>query len=431
MPQPDLNLKHVFDRLFARRADKPLVFGEALVRKPEAKADAGLPSPPPAASLAGLPSALLSRILAMAKRVGRGPTSMVIGVDLGSSAIKMVRVDRSGGTPKVVGLVCEEYPPHSEGKAQEAFIQTRFQELKRQGFLDGQLVFGVANSQLAVELVTLPKMPMADLSRAVSWEAKERLAADVAAYSIRHLLLGETATDGQPQYEILIIAAPREDIVSQWRTFSSQGFRIVAVEPGILASVEACEEGGMWRPQEFVGLLEIGRRASTLALLVQGVVRFVRSFPIAGDSITQSIVDYCQTNFEAAETQKRDIGLSQMALEEDRRIGTEADPRVRVSHALGLYLERLSAEIDHSLRYFTFELGQAKDRRFDCLYLVGGGALLKNFAPFLSSRVNARVEVINPFERCQMTDDARRQLGTNGTGTRLSAALGLALRPIK
>ncbi|MBI2496196.1 MAG: pilus assembly protein PilM [Candidatus Omnitrophica bacterium] len=434
MPKPLPDLGKVFDRLFARRLDRPLVAGHALFQ--QQAADGAAAASPAAGGSATVPSKWataqwLPRLVAVVKALRPKQGTAVVGMDFGASAIKLVRVERASGEPQVVGVACEEYPPHAEGKAQEEFLQDRLKEFKRQGFLDGQLVLGLGNPQVAIELVTLPKMPGADLGRAIVWEAKERLGADAGSHSIRHLVVGETTVDGQTQQEILIIAAPRGDIIPQWRAFSAQGYRVTAVEPGILASIAACEAAGVWRPQEFIGILEIGRRNSTLSFLLQGAARFVRSFPIAGDSITQSIVDYCQTDYDTAETQKREIGLSQMALEEDRRVsGHEADPRVRVSHALGLYLERLAAELDHSLRYFTYELGQAKDRRLDCLYLVGGGALLKNLAAFLSSRLSARVEVVDPFQRCAMTDQARQQLQVRTHGTRLASALGLALRPV-
>jgi type IV pilus assembly protein PilM len=284
---------------------------------------------------------------------------------------------------------------------------------------------------LAIELATLPKMPAGDLHRAVMWEAKERLATDLSSYSVRHLVIGETTSDGQTQYEIMIVATQREGVVSRWRTFTNQGFRVLAMEPGILASLAACETAGIWRRDEFVGVLEMGRRYSTLAFLINGLVRFVRSFPIAGDSITQSIIDYCQLEYEAAEQQKREIGLSQMALEEDRRVtGLEVEPRVRVSHALGLYLERLAAELDHSLRYLTFELGHAKGRKLDALYLTGGGALLKNLSAFLANRLTTRVEASDPLRSCAMTPEAKDRLQAPLQGAQLTCALGLALHPI-
>lgn len=372
----------------------------------------------------------IRRLLGKLPKLRRRGGSAVVGLDFGASAVKLVRVDRATGGPRVVALACEEYPPHADGQAQEQFMQARIKEFQQRGWLDGGLVIGVANTELSVELATLPKMPAGDLNQAVMWEAKERLATDLSTYSVRHLVLGETDANGQTQQELMIVAAQRESVISQWRAFTSQGFRVLAMEPDILATLAACEAAGVWRKTEFVGVLELGRRYSTLAFVINGVVRFVRSFPIAGDSITQSIVDYCQTDYDEAEQQKREIGLSQMALEVDRRVtGVEAEPQVRISHALGLYLERLSAEIDHCLRYLSFELGHAKGRNLDVLHLMGGGALLKNLSAFLASRLNARVELADPFHNCDIASDARLQLAS-GSGPRLACALGLALRPI-
>ena len=421
----------LLDQLFAKRPHQPLVAGHALFRT-TAPPSPTAPVAAPVATQRAHSKTWLHRLTSSWKSFGHSRHTAVVGIDLGASAIKVVRVERTGSTPRVTGLACEEYPLRAEGRIQEEVLEQHLREMKRRGLLDGQLVLGFTNARVMAELVTMPKMPLADINRAVLWEAKERLSAEPPAYCIRHLVVGETTVDGQPKHEVVIIVAPREEIVSQWSKFTEQGFSILAVEPGILASVAACEAAGMWRPQDFVGILEIGRRSSTLALIVQGAVRFIRAFPVAGDSITQSIVDYCQVDYEAAESQKREIGLSQMALEEDRRAtGLEAEPRVRVSHALGLYLERLAAEVEHSLRYFTYELGHAKDLRLEVLYLCGGGALLKNLGAFLSSRTNTRVEVADPFTRCAISEAATQQLRASSAGPRLTEALGLALRPLE
>lgn len=435
-PLPDL--AKVFDRLFARRPGQPVVAGHALFKKAEPPPGApptAAPSPAagPRATLR-LPQQLrawAARLTARLQAVGERRMNTVVGLDLGASAIKVVRVEHTDGTSQIIGLACEEFPLSAEGEGRLQFQQERLQALARQGLLTGHLVLGCADHSVAFELVTVPKMPAADLVRAIVWEARERFSADPTTYSIRHVVVGETVVEGQPQYEILIMAAPRQEVLASWRTFSEKGYHVLAIEPTILASAAACEAAGLWQPQEFVALLEIGRRNSTLALVLRGAVRYVRTFSVAGDSITNSIVDYCQLDFEAAEAQKREIGLSQMALEEDRRVtGLEAEPRVRVSHALGLYLERLSAEVEHSLRYFTYELGHARDLRLEHLYLLGGGALLKNLSPFLENRVQAHVEVADPFARCAISAEAQGS-PARAQGARLAAALGLALRPLK
>lgn len=455
MPTPLPDLTKVFDRLFARRPGQPVVAGHALFQKTPEPAPGEPPAPPPpppagpqavvrpplADATGPLPATprltqwaatwagRLTASAAVAFR--RRRATHTVGIDVGGSALKVVRADHADGAPRVVAVSCQEFPARLEGKARQQAIQERLRELKHQGMLDGQIVVGCPDNLVGYELVGLPKMPAADLGRAVMWEAKERLSADPETYSIRHVIIGEAMAEGQPQYEILIMAASRNDVVATWKMFSEQGLYVTAVEPMMLAAAASCEQAGMWHSQGITALLEIGRRSSTLALVIGGGIRFVRSFPVAGDAITQSIVDYCQVDFDAAEQQKREIGLSQMALEEDRRVtGMENEPKVRVGHALGLYLERLAAEVEHSIRYFTVELGHAREQRLECVYLIGGGALLKNLGPFMASRLKAQVELANPFERCTMTAEARAALQVSGQGPRLAAALGLALRPV-
>jgi type IV pilus assembly protein PilM len=432
MPQSQPDLKQALERLFARPRRRE-VAGHALFRA--TAQDAGA-VPVVAGSPTVRPSrpqpAWRARLAAVRQAFPSRRSPAIVGVDLGTSAIKIVRVEPSEGSPRVTAVVCEEYPQGVEGQAQERLLQERLQELKREGVLTGRLILGVADPRTIVELVTVPKMPPADLQRAVAWEAKQRFAAETASSCVRHVVVGETrAGDQQAQYEILLVASAREELASQWRAFSERGFQVAAMEPAILAGVAACEAAGLWRPQEFVGLLDIGRRSSTLALVVRGGVRFVRSFTVAGDSITHSIMDYCQLDYATAETQKRALGLSPMALEEDRRVtGLETDLLVRVSHALGLYLERLAAEVEHSLRYVAYELGEVKDHRLDRLYLLGGGALLKNLGPFLSNRLNSPAQVADPFDHLAMSPAAQEVLRTHASGARLASALGLALHPV-
>ena len=430
LPDP----KRAIQQLFEKRPGEPLIASHTLFRT---TSPAGSPSAPAAGVESRSPTGARSLSHRIRRLIGplRTWTShrqdAVVGLDLGSNSMKLIRVERRGSSAQAVGFAYDEYPPHAEGQTQEECLRTWLQQQRRQGLLDGQLVVGCANARVIMELVMMPKMPEADLGRAVIWEAKERLSAEPSTYSIRHLIIGETTVEAQTKYEVLILVAPREELIGQWRNFSEQGFRMAAIEPGMLATIAACESMGLWRPHEFIGLLDIGRRHSTLALIVQGAARFLRSFPVAGDSITQSIMDYCQLDYETAEAQKREIGLSQMALEEDRRVvGLEDEPRVRVSHALGLYLERLAAEVVHSLRYFTYELGYAKERTFDTLYLCGGGSRLKNLPAFLSSRINARVEVADALERWPMTDTVKQRLRTHELSSTLLTSLGLALRPL-
>ncbi len=185
---------------------------------------------------------------------------------------------------------------------------------------------------------------------------------------------------------------------------------------------------GFIQPERFVGVLDIGFKRSTLALVVDGKVRFVRAFSIAGESFTQNIVQYCKLTMDEAETQKRQMGLPQIGVIEDKEVSTEAT--LQVGNALSLNIEQLATEMDHSLRYVTYySLGRAKAGRMEKLYLIGGGALLRNLPGFLEARLDTRVEIADPFRSVAVSEIARAKLSSLETRVRVATALGLALRP--
>lgn len=364
-----------------------------------------------------------------ARRSSRQPG--VIGLDIGHSAVKVVRLDPANGSYHLTAVQIRDLNiGPGEELAREALVKEHLQALKGGGFLGGPVVINFHHQDSIVESVRLPKMPSDELQQAVIWEAQERLSLKPDKAIIRYIVNGETVVDGQAQLELLLIGVPRDSLIASWRTLAEMGVRVVAMEPSSLAAFYPLLRQDLWKPTEVVGHLEIGAKASHLSFIRGGVVRFNRSFPVAGDTVTQAIADYCQKDFAEAERLKREHGISKMALEEDRHeAGHEAEDRVRVSHALGLHLEQLVAEIEHSYRYFAFELGGTDAQRMDRLLITGGGGLLKYLSEFLNSRLSVPVEVVDPVRGFEVDAAVKGKL-ESGSGQRLAAAIGLAMRPV-
>jgi type IV pilus assembly protein PilM len=353
----------------------------------------------------------------------------VIGVDLGSGSVKVVRVEPLNGKLCITGLAVEELPPGvNEGPDWDRAVQEILRRVKAQGLLNGPIVLGFYHFTGLVESIRLPKMPASEMDQAVLWEAKERFSLSAERTVIRYLVTGVLTVVGQPQLEILVIGAPKQELMSQWHLLSDIGLKVVAVEPVSLAAFYGLAGLELWKPMEVVGLLEVGLRISHLSVVRGQAVRFARAFQVAGDSFTRSISDYCQLDYKEAEQLKRTVGISKMALEEDRQeAGHEQEARVRVSHALGLHMEQLVAEIEQSYRYFAFELGGTETQRMDRLVITGGGGLLRYLPEFLSSRLSVPASVADPLKAVEMAASVK-ELIQPGWSQRLAVSVGLALR---
>lgn len=369
----------------------------------------------------------------LARRMaGRGSSpSGVVGVDIGHSAVKVVRVETVNGAFRLTSVQIRDLKgPVGEELVRESLVKQHLQALKSDGFLGGPVVLNFHHQDSIVESIRLPKMPADELQQAVVWEAQERLSLKPDKSIIRYIVNGETTVDGQAQLELLLLGAPKDPLMASWRSLAEMGVKVVAVEPASLAAFYPLLRQNLWKPTEVVGHLEIGAKISHLSFIRGETVRFNRSFPVAGDTVTQAIADYCQKDFAEADRLKREHGISKMALEEDRHeAGHEAEDRVRISHALGLHLEQLVAEIEHSYRYFAFEMGGTDAQRMDRLLITGGGGLLKYLPDFLNSRLSVPVEIVDPLRGFEVDKAVKDEL-ESGSGQRLTAALGLALRSV-
>ncbi|MBI3333601.1 MAG: pilus assembly protein PilM [Candidatus Omnitrophica bacterium] len=408
--------------------------GPASSRKPAAQpAAAEAPSRPPgSADPSSAPAApSLKGLLGwLARRFEAGQP--VVGIDLGATSVKAARVESFSDGVRLTGIAVEELPLEvTEGPAWEQAVQEALQRLRRRRFLNGRIVLGFYHIDSFIEPLRMPAMPAAELAQAVVWEAKERLALDPERSVIRFVVNGQLSGNGQSQQEVLIVAAPKSALLARWKLLSDQGLKVAAMEPVPLASFYSMERLNPWKPAEVVGLLEVGMRMSHLSFIRDHAVRFSRSFPVAGDSFTRCIADYCQIDYQPGEQMKRQYGISRMALEEDRQeLGHSKEDRVRVSHALGLHLEKLVAEIEQSYRYFAFELGGSESPRMDRLLLTGGGSLLRNLGEFLSDRLSVPVGIPDPLEGFEVDPSIRNSLKA-GWIQRLAVPIGLALRPME
>ncbi len=429
-------------KLFERRRSSPASSPEALFRAASAENPA---SPAGADGTASSPVSKRSLpIKEMAQKVGKGLRSLakwiparssssqgVIGLDIGTSAIKGVRVEAGEKRRRLTSAFIEELPVGpGEELAREALVVDRLRDLKRKGLLNAPIVLNFHHLDSVIEVLHLPKMPASELEQAVLWEAKEKLSLKPERSVIRYLVTGTTRAEGQDQLDILLVSAPKEQILADWRMLAELGLKVAAMEPTSLAPFYPLGALNLWKPTDVVGLLEIGLKTSHFNLIHGGAVRFSRSFPVAGDSITQAIADYCQIEYARAEEFKLRFGISKMALEEDRQeTGHATEDRVKVSHALGLHLEQLVAEMEHSFRYFAIELGETDAPRMEHLFLTGGGGLLKYLPEFLNSRLSLPVELADPTRGFEMEPAVEEQMGP-ARAHRLAVSIGLGLRAV-
>lgn len=351
-----------------------------------------------------------------------------IGLDIGTSAIKSATLLYERNVPQLIALEVEEIEHENfESGSRHEVIKEYLRRLQNRHFLKGKMFVSMSLPKLITELMYFPVMPDAELDKALRWEANEKLLVDEENYIIDYISLGEVSVAQQVQKEVLLFAVPKKDVLDNYRMLTSLGLRPQAIRPNFLATFKAFESRGLWRDEEVVGFLDIGAGASQFSIIVRGYLRFNRMLKVSGDSTTRSIADYLQISYEEAERSKRELGMSKMVLEEDRKDDSvAAQPRVRIAHAIGLHLDQLIAEVQHSFNYYSLEVSSVPINKMDRLIITGGGASLKGICDFFKSRINIPVEVANPFTYIDSKVRGITSTQIAESGPRFATVIGLA-----
>jgi len=357
--------------------------------------------------------------------------SFITGLDIGISGIKSALYKCDGASSMRLASLDIEEISHEEffSPSRMDSVKSKIKKMQARSAIKGEVSISLPMPNLLVETMYLPVMPQEELDRAIRWEAKDKLLIDQDSSIIDYMVLGDISSGQQVRKEILFFSIPKKDIIDNHQALVGLGLQIKVIRPAFLATIQGLESRSLWSKDEMVGILDIGASNSRFSIISGNSVHFNRTFNVSGDSITNSIADYCRISYEEAEKTKRDIGVSKMVLEEDRKEGGISDqPLVRVSHAAGLHLDQLITEIQHTVDYYNYEVSGAKVSKINRLILSGGGAAMAGIADFFKGRLNVTVDIPDPLSFVKMEPGNLLKMQVSENNLRFASAIGLAER---
>src|SRR5690349_23481691 len=124
---------------------------------------------------------------------GLGKSKAVVGLDIGSSAVKAVELKGSGKAFKVTAFGIEPVPPDSivdgaiiDGTAVADAIRRLFDS---RGIKTKDVAASLAGNAVIVKKITLPTMTDAELSNSISWEAEQYIPFDIQDVNLDYQVL--------------------------------------------------------------------------------------------------------------------------------------------------------------------------------------------------------------------------------------------------
>jgi type IV pilus assembly protein PilM len=353
-----------------------------------------------------------------------GPVE-VFGLDVGSSAVKLIRLRKDNDSYAVTAAAIADIVTVEEDEQEDDFSRDT-SELRKVNtvkairecleFVQVQTklaVCSVCGPQVAVRDFKFPLLPTEEVESAVMLEATQSCPFNVKDGAVDYQLI--SVVEGETKG--VLVAATNAVIRNKIQMLQEASLDCVLMDIDGLALLNcfnACERREAGRP---TSVLNVGSSYTNLAIIGDNDWPFIRDVSYAGNDIIEEIANEKNVSTEAV----------RKAL-----FGSSDESKLELHDSLEKACLKLTADVTKTLRYYT---AQEKIVLAEKIYVCGGFALAKGFVQILNSQLPAEAVLWNPFNkiRCNMGFDHRGVLQKNvlqKSGTALTVAAGLAMRSV-
>jgi len=374
--------------------------------------------------------------MALIPRLATGTSST--GLDIGSSAIKLVKLHRSKDGISLHKAGSVPTPPESvkggvivDPLAVAKGIRSLLEALQVDA---SSVVAGIAGPTVVVREVPLPAMSDRQLRKSIQWEARNYISFPVEDSVVEFQVLERPAARSGGQMRVMLVAAPRDMVDSQVETIELAGLDPSAVEiqpfaamRGLLSTNgEADSEEG-----DVAALLGIGAAYTEITIVKNREFVLSRMIPIAGNAFTEAIQNALDVDAEEA-NQLKESAMQVVSSEEER---ATLDPSAQqASRAIEPLLDELIREVRRSLAYHDYQQqspeAAAGELGVNRIVLSGGGAKLPNIAEYFQAQLGVPVETANVFASRKLQAHGVNEEYLRSHAPALLVGAGLALREL-
>ncbi len=341
----------------------------------------------------------------------------LVGLDIGSSAVKAVELKPTGKTYKVTAFGSEPIPPDSI--VDGAIIDAAAVADAIRRLFDGRniktrdVAASLSGNAVIVKKITLPVMTEAELGESIYWEAEQYIPFDIQDVNLDYQILD--APDGaaaKGTMDVLLVAAKKEKIADYTGVIAPAGRSAVVVDVDAFALQNAFEVNYGIDPAAVIVLLNAGASATNINILSGDRSVFTRDISIGGNAYTEALQKELNLPYEQADQLKRGLPVDGVTFDDARPV-------------LRAVSENVMLEIQKTFDFFK---ATAASDRIDRIVVSGGASRAEGFTELLADRFEAPVETFDPFKRVGFEPRRFHVDSAADVAPTVAVAVGLALR---
>jgi type IV pilus assembly protein PilM len=345
---------------------------------------------------------------------GQGSRSL-LGIDISSSAVKLLELSRNGEKYRVESYAVMSLPAHSVVEKNIAEVEVvgeivRAVHARSKSKLKRAAV-AVPGSAVITKVLHMPAgMHENALETQISLEADQYIPYPLDEVALDFEVLGELE-DSPDQVEVMLVACRRDNVDTRVEALDVAGIepKVVDVEAyaversfELIAKQIGCDENTV------VAIIDVGASMTSLTVVVAGETVYTRDQMFGGRQLTEEIQRRYGLTAEEAGLAKKQGGLSD-----------DYD-----SEVLAPFREAVIQQVSRSLQFFY---SASQYSSVDIILLAGGVAAMQGLAEMVEERVEINTVIANPFAAMAVAPGVDAMKLTSDAPAMLIAC-GLALR---
>ncbi|HEB59585.1 MAG TPA: pilus assembly protein PilM [Gammaproteobacteria bacterium] len=340
----------------------------------------------------------------------------VVGLDISSTAVKLLELSRSGDRYRVEAYAVEPLPPNSVIEKNisdvEAVGEAIRRAVKRSGTRTKHAAVAVAGSAVITKVISMQSNLSEDeMEQHIQLEADQYIPYPLEEVNLDFEVIGPSENDPE-RVDVLLAASRSENVDVRVAALEIAGLKARIVDVEAYAMENAFQLQAAQLPEhgmdQTVAVIDVGATMTTLNVLHDLKTIYTREQVFGGKQLTEEIQRRYGLSYEEAGMAKRQGGL----------------PDNYVPEVLEPFKEAMAQQVSRSLQFF---FSSSQYNTVDHIVLAGGSAMLPGIDEMIANKLGVTTTVANPFADMTIASRVKAQSLSNDAPA-LMIACGLAMR---
>lgn len=336
----------------------------------------------------------------------------VVGLDIGSSAIKLVELKKQGDGYQLERVGFELLPPEAivDGTIMDSglVVDAARRLCDATGVKNSSFATSVSGHSVILKKIEVMAADDEELEASLSWEAEQYIPFELDDVRLDHVVLDRKGSANK----VLLVAVKRDKVNDYVSVITQSGRTPEIVDIDTFAMQNAYEASNSGSAAGVEALLNIGASVTNVNVLDGGMTSLWRDLTVGGTQYTEAL--------------QRQFGFSHQDAEQAKRgnLDDGRDPEA-IREALDRVSEQFAAEVGKTFAFFANNLG---GRSIDRVVVTGGGSMTPGLVDSLQHQLNIPVTRFDPLDSIDSGGKGFDPTWLARIGPSLSVAVGLAMR---